>query len=199
LGQPEPARADARRNREKLVTVAKAAFAASGGAVPLEAIARQAGVGIGTLYRHFPTREALVEAVYAAELEDVVASGTELAGKLPPDAALRAWMHRYAQFWETKHAIMGTLRAGFASGRIAPPTWEGVTKAITPILARGAEEGIFRPDIDPDDVVALLLGAFLATSANDRQHQVPSLFDLIVNAIRVPNPAVPPSPPPSGG
>jgi AcrR family transcriptional regulator len=184
LGQPVPARADARRNRDKLVAVAKAAFAASGGAVALEAIARQAGVGIGTLYRHFPTREALVEAVYAAELEDVVASGAELAGTLPPDAALRAWMDRYAQFWETKHAIMGTLRAGFASGRIAPPTWESVTKAITPILTRGAEEGIFRPDVDPDDVVALLLGTFLATSANDRQPQVPRLFDLIIDAIR---------------
>jgi AcrR family transcriptional regulator len=198
LGQPEPApagersgaarqaaRADARRNREKLITAARAAFAAaSGGPVALEAIACQAGVGTGTLYRHFPTREALVEAVYEAELDDVVASASPLLGQFPPDAALRAWMDRYATFWVTKHAMMGTLRAGSAPGRISASTRERVITAITPILARGAEAGYFRTDVRPDDVATLLLGVFLSTTANGTPEQGGRLLDLVVDALR---------------
>jgi AcrR family transcriptional regulator len=198
LGQPEPApagerpgaarqpaRADARRNREKLITAARAAFAAaSGGPVALEAIASQAGVGTGTLYRHFPTREALVEAVYAAELDDVVASASALLGQLPPDVALRAWMDRYAMFWVTKHAMMGTLRAGSAPGRISPSTRERVITAITPILARGARAGSLRADIRPGDVAALLLGVFLSTAASDAPEEASRLLDLVVDALR---------------
>jgi AcrR family transcriptional regulator len=89
---PGPIRAHARRNREKLIAVARAAFAAADDTVPLEAIAREAGVGIGTLYRHFPTREALVEAVYGAELDEVATSAPALLDRFPPDVALRAWM-----------------------------------------------------------------------------------------------------------
>jgi AcrR family transcriptional regulator len=198
LGQPEPApagersaaarqpaRADARRNRGKLITAAQAAFAAaSGGPVALEAIASRAGVGTGTLYRHFPTREALLEAVYAAELDDVAASASALLGRLPPDVALRAWMDRYATFWATKHAMMGTLRAGFAPGRISPSTRERVITAITPILARGAKEGSLRADIRPDDVATLLLGVFLSTAASDTSEDASRLLDLVVDALR---------------
>jgi AcrR family transcriptional regulator len=198
LGQPEPApagersgaaaqpaRADARRNREKLITAARAAFAAApGGPVALEAIASRAGVGTGTLYRHFPTREALVEAVYAAELDDVVASASALLSQFPPDVALRAWMDRYATFWVTKHAMLGTLRAGSAPGRISPSTRERVITAITPVLARGAEAGSLRADIDPGDVTALLLGVFLSTAAGGAPEQASRLLDLVVDSLR---------------
>lgn len=133
------ARADAQRNRAKLLAVAGAAFASTDGtAATLEGIAREAGVGIGTLYRHFPTREALVEAVYAAELDDVVSSATALLAELPPEAALRAWMDRYAAFHATKRGMGETLRAGWASGAIATPaTRERITAAIAAILEKG--------------------------------------------------------------
>src|ERR1700712_1258271 len=92
---PRAPRADAQRNRDALIAAATTAFATADDTVALETIARSAGVGIGTLYRHFATREALVEAVYAAELDDVTASAASLLAELPPDQALRAWMQRY--------------------------------------------------------------------------------------------------------
>ncbi|MFK4041693.1 TetR/AcrR family transcriptional regulator [Nonomuraea wenchangensis] len=110
-----PGRRDARRNRDKLIATAQAAFAAADGPVALEAIARQAGVGIGTLYRHFPTREDLVDAVYAAELEAVTTSVSALLGRHPADVALRTWLGRYAAFVTTKRGMMDTLRGDVAA------------------------------------------------------------------------------------
>lgn len=178
-------RADAQRNRDKLIQVARAAFTAADGTVPLEAIARDAGVGIGTLYRHFPTREALVEAVYAAELDDVTGSVPALLRQLPPDAALRAWMQRYAAFVATKRAMAETLRAGWASGRIATPaTRERITAAIATILADGAEAGTLRTDIDPQDITVMLMGTLLATTGGDTPGQTGRLLDLVMDALR---------------
>ena len=153
----EPIRSDARRNRDKLLQVATAAFAtAEGRPVSLESIARDAGVGIGTLYRHFPTREALVEAVYAAELDDVTGSAPALLARLPPDAALRAWMDRYAEFSTRKRGMIGTLRAGWSAGRITPRTRERINAAIGTILEAGTQSGAFRDDVEADDVHARL-------------------------------------------
>lgn len=178
-------RADALRNRDKLLDAARAAFAAADDSVALEGIARAAGVGIGTLYRHFPTREALVEAVYAAELDDVTASAPALLRELPPEAALRAWMGRYAAFVATKRGMAETLRAGWSSGRIATPTTrERITAAIAAILACGAEDGSLRADVDPQDVTAMLLGVFLSTAASDAPEQVGRLIDLVMDALR---------------
>ncbi|MFB7657875.1 MULTISPECIES: TetR/AcrR family transcriptional regulator [unclassified Streptomyces] len=186
-----PVRAHARRNRERLVAVARAAFAASTDTVPLEGIAREAGVGIGTLYRHFPTREALVEAVYGAELDDIATSATDLLAQLPPDVALRAWMDRYAAFVATKRGMVDTLRAGWASGRIATPaTRERITAAIAAILTKGADAGSLRADIDPEDVTAMLLGVFLSTSASNMPERTSRLLDLVVDALRPKSEAV---------
>jgi AcrR family transcriptional regulator len=195
--KPRAPRSDALRNRDRLIQVAGAAFAASSGTggssgsagsdgtVALETIARDAGVGIGTLYRHFPTREALVEAVYAAELDDVVNSAPVLLGRLAPDAALRAWMERYAAFIATKRGMGETLRAGWASGRIATPvTRERITGAIATILARGAEAGSLRADVDPEDVTVLLLGIFLAGTAGNPSEQTGRLIELVLAALR---------------
>jgi AcrR family transcriptional regulator len=180
-----PARADARRNREKLLAAARAAFAAATDVVALEAVARDAGVGIGTLYRHFPTREALVEAVYAAELDDVVAGASALLAEFPPEVALRTWMDRYAAFVATKRGMVDTLRAGWASGSTATPTTrERVTAAVAPILARGATTGSLRADVDPEDVITMLLGVLLATTAHDSPDRVGRLLDLVVDALR---------------
>ncbi|GLY37703.1 TetR family transcriptional regulator [Amycolatopsis sp. NBRC 101858] len=186
--EPErPARSDARRNREKLVAVARAAFAAADGTVALEAVAREAGVGIGTLYRHFPTREALVEAVYAAELDDVTASAPALLAELPPEAALRAWMDRYAKFVETKRGMADSLRASLASGRIATPTTRRrITEAIGAILDAGARAGTLRAGVDPEDVTLMVLGVFLSTSGGQDAERIGRMLDLIVDAVRDP-------------
>jgi AcrR family transcriptional regulator len=182
-------RSDAQRNREKLLEVARAAFAAADDTVALEGIAREAGVGIGTLYRHFPTREALVEAVYAAELDDVIGSVPALLQEHPPDVALRAWMGRYAAFIATKRGMADTLRAGWASGRIATSTTrERITAAVAAILTRGAADGSLRADVDPQDAVAMLLGVFLTTTADDTPERAGRLLDLVMDALR-PRPA----------
>ncbi|WP_037582233.1 TetR/AcrR family transcriptional regulator [Phaeacidiphilus oryzae] len=183
-----PGRADARRNRDKLVEAARAVFTSSGDAVPLETVAREAGVGIGTLYRHFPSREALVEAVYAAELDEVTASAPALLADRPqqPEAALRAWLDRYARFVATKRGMMATLRAGWASGRIATPaTRERVTAALAGFLTAGAATGTLRSDVPPEDVTSMLLGVVLSTSAaTDDPGQTARLLDLLVDALR---------------
>ncbi|MFC8373323.1 MULTISPECIES: TetR/AcrR family transcriptional regulator [unclassified Streptomyces] len=180
-----PARADARRNRDRLLAAAREAFAATPDTVPLDAIARAAGVGIGTLYRHFPTREALVEALYAAELDEVVSGAPALLAELEPSAALRAWMTRYAEFFKIKRGMSDTLRAGWASGSIATPaTRERITAAIAEMLRSGAEAGSLRSDVDPDDVTMMLLGVFLSTTAIDSPERVGPLLDLLVDALR---------------
>ncbi|MBO0852167.1 MAG: TetR/AcrR family transcriptional regulator [Nocardia sp.] len=177
-------RADAQRNRGKLLEAARASFAESGENITLEAIARRAGVGIGTLYRHFPTREYLVEAVYAAELDALTRSAADLLLELPPDRALRAWMSKYAAFVATKRGMAETLRAGWASGSIAAPaTRERVNAAIDTFLARGAEAKTLRADIDAEDVTVMLLGILLTTSTQtgDRTER---LLDLTLDALR---------------
>jgi AcrR family transcriptional regulator len=179
-----PQRADARRNRDTIVAVARAAFAAADACVPLEGIARDAGVGIGTLYRHFPTREALVEAVYAAELDDVTGSAPCLLAKFPPDAALRAWMDRYAEFSVRKRGMIGTLRAGRSAGRITPRTRERINAAIATILDAGTQSGAFRDDVEADDITSMLLGVFLSTATSGPTDQTWRLLDLLVDAIR---------------
>ncbi|MFB6750012.1 TetR/AcrR family transcriptional regulator [Streptomyces sp. NPDC056353] len=186
-GTERPLRAHARRNREKLVAAARAAFTAADDTVPLDGIARAAGVGIGTLYRHFPTREALVEAVYAAELDDVTTSASALLDELPPERALRAWMERYAAFVATKRSMLNTLHSAWASGRLATPaTRERITAAIGTVLAAGARAGTLRADVSPDDVTAMLLGVFLSTAADDEPERTHRLLDLVVDALRPP-------------
>jgi len=185
VGAERPPRADARRNRENLLAAARAAFAVADDTVPLESIARDAGVGIGTLYRHFPTREALVEAVYAAELDDLATSAPALLDQFPPDVALRAWMTRYAEFTATKRGMIDTLRAGWASGRITTPTTrERITAAIETMLTAGKRAGSLRADIDAEDVTALLLGVFLSTAITSPSAQTRRLLDLVLDALR---------------
>lgn len=179
-----PVRADAQRNRQALMTVARGAFATQD-AVTLEDVARAAGVGIGTLYRHFPTREALVEAVYAAELDAVTGSAPGLLTELTPPAALRALMDRYASFAAAKRGMVDTLRAGWASGRIATPaTRERLTATIATILVAGVRDGSLRPDVEADDVTTLLLGVFLATTQSATEKRTGALLNLLVDALR---------------
>jgi AcrR family transcriptional regulator len=170
-------RSDARRNRERLLEVAAAAFA-SDGAVSLEGIARAAGVGIGTLYRHFPNREALIEAVYRSELAEVSASATALLQRHPPVEALRRWMDRYAEFVAAKRGMAESLRAVFESGAVAPATTrESIVGAVGELLAAGVEDGSLRGDVLADDVVTGLLGIFLASGSREQSDR---MLDLLV-------------------
>lgn len=187
---PRTLRSDAHRNREKLVAVAREAFTSTDDPVPLEGIARSAGVGIGTLYRHFPTREALIEAVYAVELDAVTASSPALLAQLTPDLALRAWMQRYADFVGRKRGMVDTLQAGRASGWLATRTTrDRITQAIDTILQAGIDAGLFRVDVDATDVTAMVLGVVLSTATNETTDQTRRLLDLIVDALEQPLPA----------
>lgn len=185
-------RADAQRNRERLLIAAHAAFGAQGDAASLEAVARDAGVGIGTLYRHFPTREALVEAVFRHELADVCARAVELVTEHEPAEALRRWTDRYADFVATKRGMAETLRAVLTSGAIATGhTRQRITEALATLLAAGADAGTLRSDARADDVAATLVGIFLATTGTDDREQVGRMLDLLVDGLRAPRPGPP--------
>ena len=175
-------RSDARRNREKLLEVATAAFAAADGRpVSLESIARDAGVGIGTLYRHFPNREALVEAIYRTELPEVAGAAEQLLKRHPPKTALRRWMDRYAGFVAAKRGMAESLRALFDAGAVHPSqTRASVVDAVDLLLRAGADDGSLRSDVQADDVVSSLLGIFLAS---DSPEQTGRLLDLLVAGV----------------
>ena len=172
-------RSDARRNREKLLEVATAAFAAADGKpVSLESIARDAGVGIGTLYRHFPNREALVEAIYRTELAEVAGAAAKLLTRNPPRTALRRWMDRYASFVAAKRGMAESLHAMFDSGAMRPnDTRASIAGAVELLLRAGADDGSLRPDVQADDVVSSLIGIFLASGSPE---QTGRLLDLLV-------------------
>lgn len=178
-------RADAQRNRDRLLEVAVRAFSRDGPDVTLDAIAKEAGVGIGTLYRHFPTREALIDAAYRSELARLCDSATDLLRDLPPDVAMRAWMDRFADYMTTKRGMGDALRALIASG--GDPFSESrdrLTAAITTLLRAGAMAGTLRPDTEPDDVLVSLSGISLVTAGPERRDQAGRLLDLLMDALR---------------
>lgn len=178
-------RADARRNRQRLVAAALAAFSASDQPVPLETIARDAGVGIGTLYRHFPSREALTEAVYRTELGRLCDGAAELVATMPPEQALRAWMGRYADFVATKQGMAEALRAVIASGAVtSTETRQRLSAAVRTLLDAGATAGSLRGDVAADDVVAGLAGVLLACREPDQRQQIERLLDLLMDGLR---------------
>jgi AcrR family transcriptional regulator len=178
-----PQRADARRNRDRLLEVAVRAFAQDGPDVSLDAIARAAGVGIGTLYRHFPTREALVEAAYRNELDRLCAAAPDLLRDRPPDAALRAWMDRFVEYMTTKRGMADALRALIASG--GDPyahSRDRMTAALTRLLDAGAAAGTIRSDVPAEDVLVGLSGVTLSAE----REQAGRLLDLLMDGLRRP-------------
>jgi AcrR family transcriptional regulator len=184
--QARPKRADAERNRARLLDAAKAAFS-SGQSPTLEQIARDAEVGIGTLYRHFPTREALVEALYRKDLADLCGAADELLKSQAPERALRAWMDVFADYVAAKRGMADALRAVFAAGSVTvSQAREELTVAVRTILDAGVADGTLRDDVRPEDVVALVVGAFTATSLAGGQEQRARMFDLLVDAVRRP-------------
>ena len=159
------ARQDAQRNRQRIVDAATRALATGGAAVKIETIAQEAGVGVGTLYRNFPSRQALVEEVYRSELTRLSATAGELLADHPPAEALRAWMVRYQDFVATKHGMADALRAAIASGAISSrQTREHLDRAVATFLDAGRADGSLRPDVLPADVVASMAGIMLAAA-----------------------------------
>ncbi len=153
-------RADARRNRELILAAADVAFADDGVTVPVDEIARRAGVGTGTLYRHFPTKEALFEAVLVAHMERLIRYGQELAGSDQPDEALFEFVGRLASEAASKRNLIDALSgAGFdfkATSSESKAAFEGVFQIL---MARAQGAGLIREDVQPADLMGLVMGA----------------------------------------
>ncbi|KIZ44818.1 MULTISPECIES: TetR/AcrR family transcriptional regulator [Rhodopseudomonas] len=189
---PKPAgkrgpRIDAQRNREHLLAIAKAAFADSGEGVSLEQIARRAGVGIGTLYRHFPTRDALVEAVYRNETQRMAEAATKLAAELPPVEALRAWMLLSVDHIATKQGMAGML--GSIVGGNAELYAEAGAKikaAIAMLVDNAVAAGEIQLDLDPLDLLRALAGVANISSAPNWEASARRLVDILIAGVRVP-------------
>jgi AcrR family transcriptional regulator len=177
-------RADAQRNRDRLLEVAAHAFAA-GDDPTLEAIAREAGVGIGTLYRHFPTREALVEAAYRNELARLCDAAGDLLATSTPERALRAWMDRFVDYTTTKRGMKDALRAVVASGgNPFAHSRDRMVEALDLLLRAGAQAGTLRPDADATDLLAGLSGVSLAAGEPAQRAQAGRLLDLLLDGLR---------------
>jgi AcrR family transcriptional regulator len=184
-GSERQLRADAAQNRERLIAAARDAFAAEGESVSLEQIARMAGVGIGTLYRNFRTREAIVEAVYRSELDAVAASVDGFLAEHKAFDALMLWLERYAAFVDTKRSMQDALRIAWTSGTIPiPETRARINATIAKLLQAGAADQTLRADVEPDDVTACLVGVFLATAHATDPHQRPRVLRLLMDGLR---------------
>jgi AcrR family transcriptional regulator len=180
-----PQRADARRNRDRLLEVAVRAFSQEGPDVTLDSIAKSAGVGIGTLYRHFPTREALVEAAYRSELARLCDGVDGLLRDQPADRALRTWMDRFIDYMATKRGMADALRAVIESGGNPYEQSRGrLLAAVGALLAAGAETRTLRTDVDPADVLASLSGVSLVAGKPAQRDQAGRLLDLLVDGLR---------------
>ena len=157
-------RADARRSRAKLLEAATAAFAETGADAPLEDIARRAGVGIGTLYRHFPTRVDLQAAVYRSQVETVCAAADEYMVSATPDQALAGWLRAMAAYLATKRGLSRALVEAIGKdSQLITSCWSAMTDAAARLMTRAQVEGNLRDDIKPIDVLRLVHGVVIAT------------------------------------
>jgi AcrR family transcriptional regulator len=178
-------RADASRNREKLVEIAAIAFAERGGNASLEEIARQAGVGIGTLYRHFPTREHLVEVVYRREVEALCAAAEELAQREVPDVALAEWMQRFVDYIAAKRGMANSLRILFdANSEVFANTSGMVALALQRLVDAAVADGSIRSDIDISDISQALSGIYSAPDTPDWRERSRRLVSLLMDGLR---------------
>ena len=151
----------------------------------LDAIAKDAGVGIGTLYRHFPTREALVEAAYRNELARLCDAVPGLLADLPPDQAMRMWMDRFVDYMTTKRDMADALRAVIASGgNPYSESRDRLITAVTTLLGAGAAAGTLRPDVEPGDVLTSLSGVSMATVGPEQRDRAGRVLDLLMDGLR---------------
>jgi len=176
--QRDPLRADAQENRERILEAARRAFAESGDA-SLNSIAKKAGVGPGTLYRHFPSREALVLAVYRYDVQKLADAAAELLADNRPARALRVWFDHLAYYGRIKHGLADVLHSATSDG-LAGETYGPVVGAIRLLLTACEKEGSIPPGIDPDDVLLLLGFLWRIDPGPDAATRAGRLLDLIM-------------------
>jgi AcrR family transcriptional regulator len=178
-------RADSARNRQLLIDAAKAGFSEFGLNVSLEEIARRAGVGIGTLYRHFPTREAVVEAVYRREVEQLSEAVPQLLEASPAGEALHKWMHLFVDYIATKRLIAPSLAAAASRGSsLHTSSVELITRALTTLIKRAVASGDVRKDIDPSDLLRALVGVSYGNPDAGWQASARRLVDILMDGLR---------------
>ncbi|HWE82515.1 MAG TPA: helix-turn-helix domain-containing protein [Gaiellaceae bacterium] len=176
-----PMRADARRNYEKIVLAARSLFAEVGTSAPLEDIAERAEVGIGTLYRHFPTRQALLEAVYVDEVQAMARAADELAGE-PPWEALSQWLHQYVGFAATKRALNEALLEAAPDSDVLFLCRTAIAGAGTKLVERAQEAGEIRADTDFMDIGRMVSGIAMVPVADEGQKE--RLVTLALDGLR---------------
>jgi AcrR family transcriptional regulator len=188
--QPAPRRprTDAQRNRQRILEVAKQAFTQSGADATLDEVAKQAGVGPGTLYRHFPTRDALIEAVYHTEVEKLAATQRELSAKLPPIEALRAWMMLFVDYIATKQIIAPALNSVVGGpSRLYESSRVQVSGAIETLVKRAIKTGDIRKDLEAFDLLRALIGVSNVASGPDWKDSAKRLVDILITGSRPKN------------
>jgi AcrR family transcriptional regulator len=177
-------RADALRNRDRLLEAAKASFAKAGADVSLDEIARRAGVGIGTLYRHFPTRDAIVEAVYRREVEQLADAANRLTAALPPAEALHAWMRLIVDYIATKRVIAPAVKAMVGGAEVYASSGARVAEAMAAMVERARIAGEIRDDADPADLLRALAGFTHFNAGADWEASVLRLIDILMDGLR---------------
>jgi AcrR family transcriptional regulator len=183
--KPRRPRADAQRNRERLLEVAKEAFTEHGAGVSLDEVAKQAGVGAGTLYRHFPTREALLEEVYRTEVEKLAAAEREFTRTMPPVQALRAWMLLFVDYIAAKQIIAPALNTMVGGPSKVLQSSGGLVKnAIRTLVERAIESGDIRGDLEPIDLLRALIGVSNVASDPNWKQSARRLVDILVQGSR---------------
>jgi AcrR family transcriptional regulator len=178
-------RTDALRNRERILEVAKDAFTRYGANASLDEIAKESGVGAGTLYRHFPTREALIEAVYRTEVEKLAAAERNFAETMAPIDALRAWMLLFVDYIAAKHIIAPALNTyvGGAS-KLYENSRAQIQGAIEALVKRAIKSGDIRKDLEPFDLLRALIGVSNVSSTPDWQQSAKRLVDILITGSR---------------
>jgi len=184
-GVQRPQRADARRNRDALLAAAVEAYGERGVDASLEDIARRAGVGIGTLYRHFPNRDAVTEAVYRREVENLSDSADQLLAEHDPEQALMLWMRQFAVYVGRKRGMAMALRATLGSdNELFAYTHDRITQAITKLVDAAAADGTIRGDVDPSDLLRAMSGICMAADTPGWSDRTGRLINLLIDGMR---------------
>jgi AcrR family transcriptional regulator len=178
-------RADALQNRGRIVEVAKEAFREFGAEASLDEIARQAGVGAGTLYRHFPSRDALIEAVFHAEVEKLAEAAAKFSERMAPVEALRAWMQMFVDYIAAKHIIAPALNAlPGGPGRLYEGSRGKIHGALDGLARRAIKNGDLRRDLDPSDLLRALIGVAYMPAAPGWQESAKRLVNILIEGSR---------------
>jgi AcrR family transcriptional regulator len=181
----KPLRADARRNREQLLAAAVDLFDERGVEAPLEEIARRANVGIGTLYRHFPTRDAVIEAVYRREVVVRCSGVDDLIRDLEPADALATWMRSFAVYVARKRGMATALKSVLGvDSELFRESRERTQGAISRLVDNAVAAGVIRGDVDPEDLLRAMGGICMATDSPDWSKRTARLIDLLLDGLR---------------